>query len=353
MRLPTRAPVSSRTDTKSTAGAGGVFQRLGDFIVRWPWVVIGCWVALAVVLSLSFPSLTEMTQKHPVALLPASAPAMVTNRQMTEAFHESGSENVLLVLLTNKSPPKPLDEGVYRTLVDKLRQDTGDVVMLQDFLSTPPLREFVTSKDHNAWILPIGLSGQLGSPESYAAYIRVADIVQHTVAGSTLTANLTGPAATFADFTEVSERDRYHIELAIITLLLVILLIIYRNPVTMLLPLITIGVSLVIAQAFVAGVAQLGLGVSNQTIVLLSGMMAGAGTDYAVFLISRYHDYLRLGADSDQAVKSALTSIGKVIAASAATVGITFLGMSFARLGLFQLPVRRWQLRSVRLSLPR
>ena len=96
-----------------------------------------------------------------------------------------------------------------------------------------------------------------------------------------------------------------------------------------------------------------GLAVSQQTIVLLSGMMAGAGTDYAVFLISRYHDYVRSGADSDQAVKSALSSIGKVIAASAATVGITFLGMTFARLPLFPLSARRWQLRSVWRCLPR
>ncbi len=63
--------------------------------------------------------------------------------------------------------------------------------------------------------------------------------------------------------------------------------------------------------------------------------MVGAGTDYAVFLISRYHDYVRLGADSDQAVKSALLSIGKVIAASAATVAITFLAMIFAKLEVF------------------
>ena len=63
--------------------------------------------------------------------------------------------------------------------------------------------------------------------------------------------------------------------------------------------------------------------------------MVGAGTDYAVFLISRYHDYVQLGVDSDQAVKSALLSIGKVIAASAATVAVTFLAMIFATLELF------------------
>ena len=237
---------------------------------------------------------------------------------MTEAFHESGSENVLLVVLTNEKGLGPADERTYRTLVDRLRQDNRDVVMLQDFLSTPPLRDDMTSTDAKAWILPIGIAGELGSPQSYGAYTRVADIVKQTVAGSTVTANLTGPAATVADLTDVGERDRKPIELAMAIMLLAILLIIYRNPVTMLLPLMTVGVSLVIAQAIVAGLAdRVGLGVSNQTIVFLGAMIAGAGTDYAVFLISRYHDYLRLGADSDLAVKRALISIGKVIAASA------------------------------------
>ena len=336
MGWPTKATAPPGTDTTSTAGVGGVFQRLGDFVVRWPWVVIGCWVALAMVLPLLFPSLAEVTQKQPTSPLPASAPAIVSNRQMAEAFSKSGTEdNVLLVLLTNDKGLGPADEQVYRTLVDRLRQDSQDVVMLQDFVATPPLRETLSSQDGKAWILPVGLSGDLASPEANAAYTRVADIVKNIVAGTPLTANLTGTAATIADVIDVSERDQVRIEAAIVTLLLVILLIIYRNPITMLLPLITIGVSLAIAQTVLAGVAQLGLPVTTQTLVFLTGMIAGAGTDYAVFLISRYHDYLRLGADSDQAVKSALSSIGKVIAASAATVGVTFLGMTFTRLELF------------------
>ena len=336
MGWPTKATAPPGTDTTSTAGVGGVFQRLGDFVVRWPWVVIGCWVALAMVLPLFFPSLTEVTQKQPTSPLPASAPAIVSNRQMAEAFSKSGTEdNVLLVLLTNDKGLGPADEQVYRTLVDRLRQDSQHVVMLQDFVGTPPLRETLSSQDGKAWILPVGLSGDLASPEANAAYTRVADIVKNIVAGTPLTANLTGTAATIADVIDVGERDQVRIEAAIVTLLLVILLIIYRNPITMLLPLITIGVSLAIAQTVLAGVAQLGLPVTTQTLVFLTGMIAGAGTDYAVFLISRYHDYLRLGADSDQAVKSALSSIGKVIAASAATVGVTFLGMTFTRLELF------------------
>ena len=312
-------------------------RRLADFVVRWPWLVIAAWVAIAVALPLTFPSLNEMAQKHPLAILPSDAPSSVTARKMTEAFHESGSEDLLLVVLTDDKGLGPADEAAYRKLVDALRHDTREVLMLQDFVSTPPLRSVVTSKDHKAWVLPVGVAGELGTPRTYAAFNHISDIVKHSVTGTPLTANLTGPAATVADLTVAGERDRLPIELAIAVLVLIVLLVVYRSAVTMLLPLILIGLSLVIAQAVVAGYSQVtGSGVSNQSIVFLSAIMAGAGTDYAVFLISRYHDYLRSGADFDQAVKRAMTSIGKVITASATTVGITFLLISFSRMGVFK-----------------
>jgi putative drug exporter of the RND superfamily len=310
-------------------------------VVRWPWVVIGLWVAIAVALPLTVPSLNQMAQRHPLAILPSDAPSSVAARKITEAFHESGAEDLLLVVLTDEKGLSPADEAVYRKLVTALRQDTRDIVMLQDFISTPPLRSIVTSKDHKSWVLPVGVAGELGTPRSYQAFNRIGDIVTHVVQQTpehaSLTANLTGPAATVADLTTAGDRDRLPIEIAIAGLVLVVLLVIYRSVVTMLLPLITIGMSVLIAQAMVAGFSQLsGSGVSNQSIIFLSAIIAGAGTDYAVFLISRYHDYLRLGVDFDQAVKGAMISIGKVIAASAATVGITFLGISFARMGVFK-----------------
>ena len=318
------------------AAAGGVFGRLGDCVVRRPLVFIGLWVALAAGLLLTLPSLTQIARERPVAILPSDAPALVATQQMTEAFHESGSQTILLVVLTDDKGLGPADEAVYRTLVDELRQDTGSVVTLQDFLSAPPLRDVMTSKDHRAWYLPIGLAGELGSPRLHEAYGRVADIIKHAVAGSTLTASLAGPPATDADLTDIGARELPLIEAAIALLLFIIVLVIYRNPVTTLLPLITNGISLVTAQAIVAGFCQLGLDISNQAIVLMTGITCGAGIGYAVFLISRYHDYVLLSGDSDLAVKKALTSVGKVIAASAATLAVTFLGMMFTQLRVFK-----------------
>lgn len=314
----------------------GVFPRLGRLATRRPWLVIGVWIALAGVLALTAPSLEEISQQHPVAILPSDAPVLTATRTMNAAFGEAGLQSIAVVVLSDAKGLSAADEATYRKLTEALRRDTRDVAMLQDFLTTPPLRELMTSKDHQAWMLPVGLPGDLGSPQSKQAYARVADTVRRTVAGSTLTANLTGPAATVADLNVTGQRDRTRIELAIVVLLFVILLVIYRNPVTMVLPLLTIGMSAVVAQRLVALVGLAGLGIANQTVIFMSGMMVGAGTDYAVFLISRYHDYVRQGVDSDQAVLKALASIGKVIAASAATVAVTFMGMIFTQLGILR-----------------
>ncbi len=129
-----------------------------------PWAVVGLWVALAVVLPLTFPSLNEMAQKHPLAMLPADAPSSVAAKQMTEAFHEPGGDDLLLVVLTDERGLGPAHEATYRKLVDALRDDQQDVVMLQDFVGTPALRSFLTSKDGKSWVLPVGLAGALGTP---------------------------------------------------------------------------------------------------------------------------------------------------------------------------------------------
>src|ERR1035441_901676 len=105
-------------EAATAADVKGLFGRVGKFVLRWPWVVIGFWVALAAVLSLTFPPLTEMASKRPVAILPSDAPVLVTTRQISEAFNQSGSENenVLLVVLTDEQGLNPSDLTTYRRL---------------------------------------------------------------------------------------------------------------------------------------------------------------------------------------------------------------------------------------------
>lgn len=310
----------------------GLFTRLGAVISRAPWVVIAAWVVLAATLSVVFPSLSQLSQKDPAALLPADAPSSVSAREMNAAFDESRSGNTVVLVLSR--PGGLDDEGLYRRLADRLASNTTDVVGVREFLSSPALRPALTSDDGQVWLLPVELTGTLGSPAAYAATNRVVDIARDTVAGSGVQLDIAGPAATALDVGTASGRDQHRIEIAMAVMLLIILLVIYRNPVTILVPLLTIGVSLLTAHGVVAGFGLQGLGITAHTVALVTALVAGAGTDYAVFLMSRFHDFGREGRPTDTAMRLALTGIGKVIAASAATVALTFAAMGFTQLAI-------------------
>lgn len=75
--------------------------------------------------------------------------------------------------------------------------------------------------------------------------------------------------------------------------------------------------------------------VSQFTVAFMTAILLGAGTDYTVFLISRYHEQRRAQVPAEQAVIAATASIGRVILASAGTVALAFLAMVFATLSVF------------------
>ena len=315
--------------------AGVGFTRLGRLIVRHPLLIIAAWISLAVVLLLAVPSLIQVAQKNPPPFLPEDSQVLVASDEMKVAFNEESTGNVASVILTNQDGLGPVDEQIYRTLVTDLRADSEYVLSTQDFVQIPELREVMTSEDGKAWNLPVQLDGVMGTGEGQRAYNHLVDIVHNVTDGTTLQANIIGPAATLDDLTKIGAQDQIVIEVATVLMVLTILLIVYRNLVAMLLPLVTIGVALVVAQQVVAALGLAGLPLGPQTMVLMTGMMVGAGVDYAVFLFSRYQELIRSGMTSDDALVAALGSIGAVLAGSAGTVALTFLGLAFTTLGIF------------------
>jgi RND superfamily putative drug exporter len=320
----------------SGAFEGAGFPALGRLIVRHPLMVIAAWVAIAAVLFLTIPPLMQVAEKNPPGFLPADSTVMAATTHMQEAFDEGDTENFVVVILSSEKGLSPQDEGIYRRLVDRLKADTANVLSTQDFISIPELRDVMTSEDKKAWQLPVSLQGTMGKGDGQEAYRNFVEVVKDTTANTALTANVIGPAATFDDLNKIGARDQHVIEAATVLIVLTILILVYRNLVAMILPMVTIGVALVVAQQVVAGLGDRGvLGLGPQTFMLMTAMMIGAGVDYAVFLFSRYHECVRCGLSSDDAVVAALGSIGKVIAGSAGTVAITFLGLAFTNLGVF------------------
>lgn len=308
---------------------------LGRVIVRHPLLVIAAWLVLAGAMMALITPLAVVAARNPPDFLPKDAPVLISAEKMQDAFHEANAGNFAAVILSNENKLTPADEDTYRRIVDKLKDDTKHVTSLQDFVRIPELKDVMTSKDQKAWNLPVSMAGTMGAPDGQEAYRAVKKIVDDESKNSSLKVSVVGGASTIEDLNVIGARDQHMIEIATVGLVFTILVIVYRSLIAMLMPLITIGISLVVAQQSVAGLGELGLGLGPQTMMLMTGMIMGAGIDYGVFLYSRYQELTKTGLGSDDALVEALASIGEVIAGSAGTVAITFLGMSFTKLAIF------------------
>lgn len=320
---------------RSKVTARGLLASNGHMIVRHPVLVIATWLVIAGSLFAAIPPLAVVAQRNPPDFLPKDSPTIAAGQQMKVAFNEAGATNLVAVILVNENGLTDQDEDTYRKIVENLRARTDIVVSMQDFISIKEIRPAMSSKDGKAWNLPVSLNGTMGTGPGQKAYREAVKIIEETTAGTTLTPSIVGAAATMEDVTDIALRDQLLIEVSTVVTVLLILIIVYRNLIAMVIPLLSIGICLAVAQQVVAGLGLLGLGLAPQTIVLITGMMVGAGVDYAVFLFSRYQEHLRGGMATDAAIVAALVSIGEVIAGSAGTVAITFLALSFATLSVF------------------
>ncbi len=120
-----------------------------------------------------------------------------------------------------------------------------------------------------------------------------------------------------------------------VLIVLVLLLLIYRAPLAALLPLLVIGVAFLVARGLLGYLAEAGWQISSLLDAFLVVLVFGVGTDYTIFLISRFREEVRRGEWSE-ATTTTMRRIGTVITASAATVVVGFLAMAVARFGLIQ-----------------
>lgn len=223
----------------------------------------------------------------------------------------------------------------YDRLVQQLRADTEHVLLVQDLLADPVTKTQAVSADGRSWYLPVGVAGTLGDPAAAESVESVRDLTAEVFADSSTTAQVTGPPATFSDMIAAAEHDLLLISIATAAMIALILLIVYRSVFTALLPLLVIGLSLAVGRGVLSALGEMGMPVSQFTVAFMTAILLGAGTDYTVFLISRYHEQRRAQVPAEQAIIHATASIGRVILASAATVALAFLAMVFARLSVF------------------
>jgi RND superfamily putative drug exporter len=156
----------------------------------------------------------------------------------------------------------------------------------------------------------------------------IADVKDDT--GFEVRTYVTGEAAISKDMEEQSAGDMMLIEPITIIVILVLMGYLFRTVVGQFLPLGAVGVAIGISQAMVFVLASTVMDVNYMISTMLFAVLMGVGTDYSIFIVTRYREERMRGANREQAVHTALTWAGESVATSASTVIIAFLGMATA-----------------------
>ncbi len=149
--------------------------------------------------------------------------------------------------------------------------------------------------------------------------------------GGGLEVKITGPAGYAADAIKVFEDINGTLLLAALTLVIVLLILIYRSPIFLFIPLAAVMFAEILSRSIGYGMSELGVTVNGQSSSIMSILVLGAGTDYALLVVARYREELHKTADRHEAMQAAMASAGPAVFASAATVIAALFCLTFAK----------------------
>ncbi|MEU5944426.1 MMPL family transporter [Micromonospora sp. NPDC047465] len=141
-----------------------------------------------------------------------------------------------------------------------------------------------------------------------------------------LTVDVAGPAGLLADLIEVFSAIDSTLLVVTLCVVLVILLVVYRSPILWIFPLLAAGMSFALAAVFVYLLADADvIKLNGQAQGILTVLVFGAGTDYALLLVARYREELHRHERPWDAMRTAWKGAAPAIVASAGTVIVSLL----------------------------
>jgi RND superfamily putative drug exporter len=275
---------------------------------RIKWAVLAFWIVMLVLLGSFAGKLSGAEKNDAKSWLPGSA-------ESTKALDKQAafqSPNTFLTVVVYEA-----DGGITAADKAKIASD------VQQFKQEPSISGRVIgpveSPDHQAVqvIVPLNLGSN--------GWDKMPDIANHwrdiASSGTDMSVHITGPGGNAADSADAFAGIDGKLLYTALLVVILILLITYRSPILWLLPVLSVGVALACAQGLIYLLAaHAGLVVNAQSAGILTVLIFGAGTDYALLLIARYREELRHHHDRHEAMAVALHRSGPAIFASAGTV---------------------------------
>jgi RND superfamily putative drug exporter len=195
--------------------------------------------------------------------------------------------------------------------------------------ATGPLGKPVLSPDGKAAITSATITGDGESDTILDPVDKLRGQVSDP--GGGLEVKVTGPAGYSADAIKIFESINGTLLFAALALVIVLLILIYRSPIFLFIPLLAVVFAELAAQGIGYGLSQLGVTINGQSSSILDVLVLGAGTDYALLLVARYREELRRHEDKHEALALALRTAGPAIVASGTTVICALLSLSIAK----------------------
>lgn len=294
----------------------------------WLGILTGkltAWLILAVVLLLSGAvfalASSDGASEAPQTLPDSSEAALVS--QIQQEFPDAGSVPAVLVV-TREDGGELGPQGTAAAV--------GAGERMAEVVGAAPQGP-IPSEDGAAALVLVPVEAESISNEQGSELVRE---MREAIADGLdpgLNAQLTGGPAFAADTAAAFEGADFRLLAATATVVAVLLIITYRSPVLWLVPLIVVAVADRVAALLVSAVGEAaGVTVDGSTSGIVSVLVFGAGTNYALLLVSRYREELRKTQNRRQALRDAYRGAVPAIVASNITVVLALLTLLLATL---------------------
>jgi RND superfamily putative drug exporter len=299
------------------------------------WVVFFVWlVAVAGTMAADLPGkFTDAEENESRSFLPGDAESTAA-LSITEDL--AGAETAPTVIAYRRaSGLTAQDRRTITTDIARLNRATREFRNTTPF-GNPAGREadtpFQLSRDGTTALIGnvIRSTGSGDSAEILDPVDRYRELVSEDPPDG-LQVKVTGPAGISADAIKVFEGINSTLLLAAFALVIFLLIIIYRSPVFWFFAISAVIVAELAARGFGYGLTELGVTVNGQSSSILSILVIGAGTDYALLLVARYREELHRHQDKHEAMALALRRAGPAIIASGLTVMAGLLSLMLAK----------------------
>ncbi|MCW2557047.1 MAG: hypothetical protein JWP55_1011 [Mycobacterium sp.] len=298
--------------------------------------IIIFWGLVAVTTNTFIPKVEDVATELAGPMIPTYAPSQVAMLHIGEKFQESTSTSLTMVVLEADHPLDDKDHQYYDDLMKRLKNDPQHVQYVMDLWGKPITAAGAQSVDGKSTYVLLRLAGDIGQIEANRSVDAVRDIIANDTPPPGLRVYVSGAAPLASDTLTIANSSLNNITIVTIVLIIFMLLLVYRSPSTVLMPLATVLFEMLIAKGVVSTLGHFGvIPLSSFAVNITISLTLGAGTDYGIFLMGRYQEARQLGESREDAYYTAFRSVSPIIIGSGLTIAGAGFCLSFARLDYF------------------